>query len=307
MSNPLYIRVRGRVLGPYEPEKLQALAQQGQFSRMHEVSEDGASWVKATNYPELFTSRVSTASLRKAPAASQAPSKQAVATEAAPPSEKPAPDTGGQDNATWYYTSYGQEVGPVSLADLQQAARSGQIGSDDQAWSEGMPQWVPASQVVPLAPAVVPSGGAVADTAPMPAAGSQQACEVPDDVVRSLAGSRPWILLVGIVLMIECVLGLIGSIYLLSAGSRFDALAFTAISGVTGLITSIVMGVAGWLLILFASRIGAMSYRRTFASLCQALDASRAFWIFVGILSIIYVTYMSVLLLWIFAVAGRLT
>ncbi|MFZ1010708.1 MAG: NINE protein, partial [Candidatus Sulfotelmatobacter sp.] len=60
MESPLYIRVRGRVLGPYKLEKLKGLARRGQLSRMHELSTDGISWVRASNYPELFTGGLQT-------------------------------------------------------------------------------------------------------------------------------------------------------------------------------------------------------------------------------------------------------
>ena len=54
MDTQLYLRVRGRVLGPYDQEKLQSLVRRGQLSRMHEVSTDGANWVRASTYAELF-------------------------------------------------------------------------------------------------------------------------------------------------------------------------------------------------------------------------------------------------------------
>ena len=54
MDTQLYIRVRGRVLGPYDQEKLQSLARRGQLSRMHEISEDATNWVHASAYPQLF-------------------------------------------------------------------------------------------------------------------------------------------------------------------------------------------------------------------------------------------------------------
>src|SRR3954453_4067022 len=58
METSLYIRVRGRVLGPYETEKLQSMVRRGQLSRVHELSTDGVSWVRASNYPELFVTNV---------------------------------------------------------------------------------------------------------------------------------------------------------------------------------------------------------------------------------------------------------
>lgn len=54
MENQLYIRIRGRVYGPYDQEKLQLLALRGQFGRIHEVSQDGVDWLSASTYGELF-------------------------------------------------------------------------------------------------------------------------------------------------------------------------------------------------------------------------------------------------------------
>lgn len=54
MENQLYIRIRGKILGPYNQEKLQSLSRRGQLSRLHEVSQDAANWVRASTYPELF-------------------------------------------------------------------------------------------------------------------------------------------------------------------------------------------------------------------------------------------------------------
>ncbi|MEN6449924.1 MAG: serine protease [Thermoguttaceae bacterium] len=47
MESQLYIRIRGRVLGPYDQQTLKLLAQRGQFSRIHEVSRDGVNWFPA--------------------------------------------------------------------------------------------------------------------------------------------------------------------------------------------------------------------------------------------------------------------
>ncbi len=304
MSNPLYIRVRGRVLGPYDPEKLQSLAQQGQFSRMHEVSEDGITWVKATNYPELFTARLDPAALKK-PAA--APASTTTASPASETHSATAATNNHQQGGTWYYTSHGHEVGPVSMAEMQAAARAGDITAADQVWTDGMPQWVPASQVVPIPPSPSESVPTAVPAAPAVPIKPATAEDVPEDVIRSLAGSRPWVLLVGIVLLIKGVLGLVVSIILLAAPGRFETRAFNAISGITGLITAIVLGVAGWLLILYASRISACAYQKTSTSLRQALDASRAFWMYVGILSIIYLTYVTILVLYVFALASSFT
>jgi len=52
--------------------------------------------------------------------------------------------------ARWYYAVGDQQQGPVSWAQLQQMARSGQITPDQLVWGEGMDQWAAASTVAGL-------------------------------------------------------------------------------------------------------------------------------------------------------------
>ena len=50
----LYVRLRGKVHGPFDETRLKAMVNRGQLSRIHQVSEDGNSWTKASAYDELF-------------------------------------------------------------------------------------------------------------------------------------------------------------------------------------------------------------------------------------------------------------
>lgn len=56
-------------------------------------------------------------------------------------------------DSVWYYVSNGNQVGPVSLFDLKQAAAAGKFTPNDLVWQEGTPDWVAASTVVGLFPA----------------------------------------------------------------------------------------------------------------------------------------------------------
>lgn len=48
----------------------------------------------------------------------------------------------------WYYTdTAGVQVGPVTAADVRDALASGRAGSTSLAWREGMPGWLPISQL----------------------------------------------------------------------------------------------------------------------------------------------------------------
>lgn len=59
MQSQLYIRVRGRIAGPFDEATLKSLARRGQFSKIHEVSQDAVSWVCASVYPQLFATETS--------------------------------------------------------------------------------------------------------------------------------------------------------------------------------------------------------------------------------------------------------
>ncbi|MDB5304877.1 MAG: antifreeze protein [Phycisphaerales bacterium] len=53
-------------------------------------------------------------------------------------------------NTQWYYSQGGQQLGPVSEAQLQQMKATGQVGPTDLVWSEGMIDWLPVGQVPQL-------------------------------------------------------------------------------------------------------------------------------------------------------------
>jgi hypothetical protein len=56
----------------------------------------------------------------------------------------------------WFYVRNNQQVGPVSLEQMQALAGSGQLLADDHVWQEGMPDWVLA-RTVPELQAALPS------------------------------------------------------------------------------------------------------------------------------------------------------
>jgi hypothetical protein len=55
-AKPLYVRVRGKVLGPFSPAQLANLRDRGQFRSFHEVSEDRVGWQAASTLPGMFPS-----------------------------------------------------------------------------------------------------------------------------------------------------------------------------------------------------------------------------------------------------------
>jgi len=47
----------------------------------------------------------------------------------------------------WHYTCQGQQMTPVSTAEIQRRAADGALLATDVVWREGMPSWVPANSV----------------------------------------------------------------------------------------------------------------------------------------------------------------
>lgn len=144
MEGQLYIRFRGRVLGPYDEEQLQALARRGQLSRLHELSVDGVSWQRASDYPELFVSSIVVESPIASPQASVAlPRAQAPVVPTVAPPQRPGP----QPSAGWYYMDGEERRGPVSVETLRFLSQSGQLDLHTMVWSEGMASWAAAGAI----------------------------------------------------------------------------------------------------------------------------------------------------------------
>lgn len=75
----LYVRLKGRALGPFTSKRLQQMATSGKLNRLSELSKDGLSWAKAENFDIRFGTKSLTQS-------SQNQSHDAAPTSASPTS-----------------------------------------------------------------------------------------------------------------------------------------------------------------------------------------------------------------------------
>jgi hypothetical protein len=69
-----------------------------------------------------------------------------------------------------YYTSAGQQLGPVTAAQLKQAAQSGLLTPADLVWKDGMPDWVAATKLKGIFDAGAPAHTPAHASAPLAAA-----------------------------------------------------------------------------------------------------------------------------------------
>ncbi len=141
MGDTYYVRIRGRVNGPFDENKLTELIQRGQLSRSHELSLDGNSWSAAGSVSHLFEKPKKTDSRQPATSTPQESSTQ------------PAEDTQIQPpSAEWFYAVEGERKGPIPWAILQSKASTGEINSSTLIWKYGMKQWLAAADISGLLP-----------------------------------------------------------------------------------------------------------------------------------------------------------
>jgi len=138
-----FIRIRGRVLGPYTLKQLNTLRVRGQFSQSSEISPDGQKWESAATL-ELFSSSAKKSIQRTADIADDSQqSSPNVGTST-------VPTTPANGSATWHYSVEDEQLGPVPLAELQEMIAVGSLSLNDLVWKGGMPEWIRASEVPEL-------------------------------------------------------------------------------------------------------------------------------------------------------------
>jgi hypothetical protein len=221
----------------------------------------------------------------------------------------------------WYFAKNGQQFGPVSEADLQQRAASGELRPEDMAWKDGMAEWKPAGSLLPFWTGTV---GAAPAPAAMEGVGFSQAGQAPGGYATPLSyqspgqgqimlttrgldtlrQTRPWVLFLGILMIIAGALyalagvaGLFGSMVTNSRQSGF--LAGQMVGMVIGAVVYIAMG--GYL-VKYGSKIRTLLNLRRPEDLDAALEAQKSYWRLTGIIAI--VAMIVVALVMVLAVGG---
>lgn len=154
-----YVRMHGRVLGPFVLSRLQTMAKAAKVNHSHEISTDGNSWQKAAAFPEIFESVAAVPSASTAAAASGEPAvddlelapitavnpkvKQETSdvdpTFLAEEAEKKKKRPPGQ--VEWYYATEDEPEGPVTRTEIVQRIQSGDLVRSDMVWQSQMNDW----------------------------------------------------------------------------------------------------------------------------------------------------------------------
>ena len=126
-----YLRMQGRVTGPFTMDKMKALRSRGILQPFHELSSDRANWHAASGVADLFP-----------PVATEP-----VATVASP---APAAQPQAVQGPAWFYLDSRKErCGPVGEEVLPFMIERGEFNKKTLVWTSGMAEWSPASEIFP--------------------------------------------------------------------------------------------------------------------------------------------------------------
>ena len=111
-------------------------------------------------------------------------------------------------------------------------------------------------------------------------------------VERELAGTRPWVLFVGIVGMVFTGLMAVGVVASLAGGARFGPVEI-----LINIIQVVLLFAMSGMLIRYSNRIGRYRQMRTPYQLEAALDAQLGYWRLVGIMAIVILAIYLVVII----------
>lgn len=200
----------------------------------------------------------------------------------------------------WYYASNGQQFGPLSDDRLKQMALDGTLHSNDLVWNESFTEWIPAHRVadLPLGAAMQASSASTLITETE--AGQQPKAVVPlgyvmpnreapvtPGCVDHLARTRPWVMVIAVLLFISIGFMVIGAVALLAVAAATKGI--TALLSLVYLVLAALYFFPALYLTRYAGRISDVRRMGRAVDLEAALDAQRAFWKFTAIMMLVII------------------
>lgn len=262
----IYIRFRGRKLGPITQDKAEDLIRRHQITKQHELSADSVSWLPADElFPELFAEESGEATSSKATA-------QPVA---AVPVE-----------VQWHAVLNGNKQGPIPETTLRAWIASGTVLPSTPIWCEGLQQFIEAEKIRPE--------WFFKPTTTNPTANPESSEELSAElsqVCQLLLAGRKWALLLAVVGITFFVLSLFGSTWLLlgviSRSERSPLILSSILQHLSSMLIALAFIVGFIFLLRYAQSLTPLRYLPTPGGIGIALQRLMYVWMFAGILSIV--------------------
>lgn len=290
-DDKIYVRFRGRTLGPLTNQKVQELIRRGQITRMHELSGDGLSWVTAEEFGNFF-----------AVEPQHTPQEAASSVEA--PTEA-SPTTSTTTEVEWYAHVDGENKGPMTLDQVRQWKNSGTIQPQTLMWQAGLDSWEAAQTLLPelfVDPFAASATAANATTSFMPQS-SQSSSSSLTYFAAEFDRRRGWIFFFAITLIVLTSFQIVGqliTIYIAASGASATGVNAgpALVGGTFGIAIAGTVMTIGILLLQYCGKLKDFALRPTDENGLLAARAHSRFWAFTGITTLIWlVVFMSFLLL----------
>lgn len=130
-SPKFFVRIRGKIMGPFAMDQLISLKSRGRLQEDHEVSSDRRQWQAASQLEGLFH---------------QSSAKSTVGASSA----LGEGDGNGAKSTQWFYTQGDAQEGPVPFEKLKKLCRKGELKEHDLVWHEGLDDWIEVAEVAGL-------------------------------------------------------------------------------------------------------------------------------------------------------------
>ncbi len=290
----VFIRFRGRTIGPLTPDKVKDMVRRGQVTRMHELSGDGLSWMKADEFGNFFPRAVASGGMA---------GDMAASASSVPPGSEGSHGEGGtapaaNDNATaqWYAHVNGEKQGPVSMDQMRLYSEAKILKKDSLVWKNGMDTWKPAAEMIPELFGGAPAGGGQTIV-------SHVTSETPPGdggaLSTELAKHHALILAFGVSLLIIAAIFMVGQIVALNQGGR--KLKSDTMSAAIRISLSGVAAIAGVMAVQSAVKLKAAAESSSAIAALMAARTLNQFWlltsvsvmIWLGILLLILITALA--------------
>lgn len=281
----VFVRFRGRTIGPFTPDKITDMVRRGQVTRMHELSGDGLSWMKADEFGNFFP--------KAAPAGSVAGDMAASASSVPPGADGgTAPIANENATAQWYAHVNGEKQGPVSMDQMRLYCEANILKKDSLVWKSGMEAWKPAAETLPElfgTPAAAPGR---TDTA-TPAAATAEATtggEAAGTLTAEISKYHALVLAFGIGLLVLSAMLVIAQILILNQGGR--QLKSTPMAAAVKISLAGALAVSGIMAVQAASKLKSALESGSAIQSLTAVRSLNQFWLYASISLLVWIAIL---------------
>jgi sorbitol-specific phosphotransferase system component IIC len=271
LSEKYFVRFKGRVLGPLTAAKTAELVKRGQISRMHELSPDRQTWLKAEEFPEFFPAKSGSTS-----------SISADDSNASTTAE-----------ASWYAQINDESKGPGSETQLRAWVAQGIVTADSLIWTTGLDEWGAASDLRPDLFATASVQEMTASTSSTSQRDERHG-HASDSLLIELVQGKFWVFYVAVVAIVFGCVALLVSTY-----QFFDGVAESRISNaarsraISSLLSLVLNGLFLWCAITFlrfGNSLTRLKFDASESSVVQVVQRLNGLWRALGIFTSVFLT-----------------